>query len=108
MPDGANSVTARFVLGIKSNADGEIKYKARYVIGGHRDCFKHCMVHGDQNVQPSSARLLLALAMAYDFNVWSTDVKLAYLQSSEPLERKIYTSNPAPEFELEPQNVSSY
>ena len=35
--DWANALTARFVLAIKSNADGEIKYKARYVIGDHRD-----------------------------------------------------------------------
>ena len=34
LPDGANSLTARFVLAIKSTADGKIKYKAKYVIGG--------------------------------------------------------------------------
>ena len=67
---------------MKSNADGEIKYKARYIIGGHRDYLKHYMVHGAQTAQPSSARLLLALAMALEFDVCPRDVKLAYLQSS--------------------------
>ena len=28
LPDGANALTARFVLAIKSDADGNIKYKA--------------------------------------------------------------------------------
>ena len=46
LPDGANALTARFVLAIKSNADGETKYKSRYIIGGHRDVLKHFMVHG--------------------------------------------------------------
>ena len=102
LPDGANTLTARFVLGIKSNADGQIKYKARYVIGGHRDKLKHYMVHGAQTVQPSSIRLLLALASSMNFEVWSSDVKLAYLQSTEPLERRVFIREPDPEFELEP------
>lgn len=38
--DGANALTAQFVLAIKSNADGQVKYKARYIIGGHRDVLK--------------------------------------------------------------------
>ena len=41
VPNGANVLSARFVLAIKSNADGMIKYKARYVMGGHRYQMKH-------------------------------------------------------------------
>ena len=67
--------------------DGEIKYEARYVIGGHLDRLKHYMVHGAQTQQTSSARLLFALAAAHDFEVWTSDVKMAYLQSTEPLPR---------------------
>ena len=102
LADGANSLKARFVLGIKSNTDGEIKFKARHVIGGHRDHLKYYMVHGAQTMQPSSTRLLLTSANAFDFGVWSTDVKLAYLESSEPLKRCVFIHNPAPEFVLEP------
>lgn len=35
LPDGANALTDRFMLAIKSNTDSQVKYKARYVIGGH-------------------------------------------------------------------------
>ena len=48
LPDGSNALTARFVLSIKSNSDGKIKCKARYVVGGHRDRLRHYMVHGAQ------------------------------------------------------------
>ncbi len=50
LPDGANALTARFVLEIKSNSVGKIKYKARYVVGGHRDTLKHYMAHGVQTL----------------------------------------------------------
>ena len=56
LPDGANALTARFVLAVKSNPDGDVKFKARYVIGGHRNQLKHYMVHGGQTLQYSSAR----------------------------------------------------
>ena len=100
--DGANVLTARFVLAIKSSADGSTKYKARYVIGGHRDKIKHCMVHGAQTLQSASARLLLALASVLKFSVWSADLKSAYLQSTESLHRRVFVRYPAKEFNLNP------
>ena len=43
--DGSNVLTARYVLAIKSKLNEQIKFKARYVIGGHRDMIKHYLVH---------------------------------------------------------------
>ena len=102
LPHNANALPARFVLAIKSAIDGQTKCKARYVVGGHRDKLKHFMVHGAQTLQTASARLLVALALVFGFQIWSSDVKLAYLQSTEPLMRRVFIHNPAPEFELDP------
>ena len=74
--DGANSLTARFVFTINFNADGEVKYKARYVIGEHRDSINSYLVPGAQTLQASSSRLLLALASMFRISVCSSDVKL--------------------------------
>ena len=98
LPDGANALTARFVLAIKSSVDGRINYKASYVVGGHRDLLKQCLVHGAQTLQTSSTRLLIAIANAFEFDVWSSDAKLAYLESTEPLLRHVFITNPAQEF----------
>ena len=79
IPEGSNVLTARFVLAIKSIEDGEIKFKARYVAGGHQDKLKDYLVHGAQTLQAISVRLIIALSSIFGFNVWSADVKLAYL-----------------------------
>ena len=44
IPHG-NILPGRFVLAIKCTEDGEIKYRARYFIGGRRGRFKHMMAH---------------------------------------------------------------
>ena len=102
LPDGANVLTTIFLLAIKSNANGAIKCKARYVISGNRDKIKHFMLHGAQKLQVSSSRLLVALASVHSFPVWTSDVKLAYLQSTKPLERSVFIRDPAPVIELDP------
>ena len=103
IPEGANILTARFVLAIKSSVDGEIKFKARYVAGGHMDVFKDYLIHGAQTLQATSVRLILVLSSIFGFQVWSTDVKLAYFQSSTALNREVYIKRPAKEHELEPE-----
>eukprot|EP00171_Calliarthron_tuberculosum_P009468 IDg9468t1 len=73
VPLKANILPGRFVLAIKSTEDGKLKYKARYVIGGHRDRMKEMMVHDAATLQPQSIRLILALSVAEGFEVWTSD-----------------------------------
>lgn len=40
LPNGSYVLTALFVHAIESNAEGKVKYKARYVISRHRDSMK--------------------------------------------------------------------
>ena len=101
IPPEANVLTARFVLAIKSDAEGHERYKARYVMGGHRDQLKLYLVHDTQTLQQPSVRVILVIAAAEGYDVWISDVKLAYLQSGIKMKRKIYIRNPAPEFGLE-------
>ena len=84
-----NILPCRFVLAIKHN-DGTEIFKARFVIGGHKDREKAAMVHQSYNLKQSSVKILLALATILGFDVWDLDVKQAYLQSGSKLQRKVF------------------
>ena len=77
IPQGADVLNVRYVLAIKSSIDCKIKFKTRYVIGGHRDMLKRDFVHNAHTLHPTSVCLMIALAAALGFKVWSTDIKLA-------------------------------
>ena len=96
----ANLITARYVLAIKSDEYKEERYKARYVAGGHSDIMKDYLVHGAQTIQCKSALIILVVAKIKGFRIWVVSVKLAYLQYDKQLIRKIFITNPAPEFDL--------
>lgn len=42
----------------------------------------------------------------YQFDIWSSDVRKAYLQSNDPLSREKYLRDVPPEFELKPHERS--
>ena len=103
IPPNGHVLPGRFVLSIKSTEFGDEEFKARYVIGGHRDRHKEFMVHTSQILQPASVRLMLVIASIFNFEVWTSDVRQAYLQSAEPLSRAIYIDPPSPKFSLAPE-----
>ncbi len=80
----------RYVLTIKHAVDACVRYKARFVLGGHRDREKDFAVHKTVNLKQPSLRMILALATILSLDVWSQAVKKAYLQSGADLQRKIF------------------
>lgn len=102
VPPNGNILSGRFVLAIKSTVDGQIKFKARFVIGGHRDKMKNMMVHCTITAQPQTVRMVMSIASILDFNAWGSDVRQAYLQSTKGLDRQLYIMDAVPEFELNP------
>lgn len=81
---------SRFVLTIKHKNTGEEIWKARFVLGGHKDKGKDRVVHSATTLKQASIRLLIALATIFGFDMWSTDITQAYLQSESNLRRKIF------------------
>ena len=62
---------------------------------------KHYLVHDTRTISSCFTGLLLVFSAIFVFKVCSSDVKLAHLQSAEPMLRRVFVSNPAPEFELD-------
>lgn len=105
IPEDANVLPGQFVLLIKSTQDGSKTYKAPFITGEHRDKLKRPMVHFSQTMQPSSIRLTHALALNHNFDVWTSDVRQAYFQSSKPLSRDVLLKDPPPKFKLRSSQV---
>lgn len=60
---------------------------------------KNLTVHSSQIIQLTTIRLMLRIATMFDFEIWTADVRQAYLQSEDPLSQNIFIEDVAPEFE---------
>lgn len=93
LPDqsGENIVLSRFVLVLKYSTTGEVRERARFVIGGHRDKVKHRMIRTASTLSHTFfLRLVLALVSIFGFDVFSEDVRQAYLQSASNPQQTIF------------------
>ena len=100
--------TARFLLANKHKITGEVRFKARYAVGGHRDRLKPFLRHGLQTLQLIRTRVLLTVAAKLNFKISSTDEGLAYLQSDSLLQFKIYIKVSTIEFNIEGDMTPQY
>lgn len=57
------------------------------------------------NVRHSSIRMLWALASILGFDIWTTDIRQAYLQSLRPLLRDVFVQPPSDVIELRPDEL---
>ena len=94
VPHGANLLKGRFVLAIKDPGTKDQRFKARFVIQGHKDQEKQNMVTEAPTVLRHSVRLLLSLASMLDLEVWTRDITQAYIQSMSDLLRDVYLIPP--------------
>lgn len=76
------------------------RYKARFVLGGHRDRQKAFIVHTLLTVQTWSTRLLLANSEIHKIELWSEDAPQAYNLADKSLARLVIIDDVPPEFAL--------
>ena len=94
IPNRATNLNSRVQHSIKTNPDGSDKFKTRLMIQGHKEPYKGSVVSEAPTTLRSSIRLILTLNATFRFNIWSRDVKQAFLQSDFPLSRDLYIKPP--------------
>ena len=94
VPPGAIVLKSRVVHAIKKDSSGNEKYKTRLVIQGHLDPEKGKIVNEAPTILRSSTNVILTIAASMNFKIWSRDVKQAFIQSEDSLDRELYVKPP--------------
>lgn len=66
---GENVVPSRFIFAVKRSTTRETNYKARLVIGGHRDREMNRMVHTASTLSHTSVHPLLVIASFFGVDI---------------------------------------
>ncbi len=72
-----------------------INFKFRLIIQGHRDPMRNEIGAEAPTVLRSSTQLILSLSRAYQYPIWTRDVKQAFIQSAYPLGRPLFIKTPS-------------
>ena len=94
VPPGSTIPRSRVIHPIKKDLNSKEKFKTRLVIQGHLDPEKRRVVNEAPTILRSSSRIILSIAESLEFQLWSRDVKQAFLQSEDKLQRDLYIKPP--------------
>lgn len=86
----ANILVGRFVLAVKDEGTHRKISKAGYIVQGHKCFVKLSIVHSMSGARQYFAKILLVLAGTFGFQICSTEVVQANLQSAERLDLNIF------------------
>jgi len=104
LPSNREPIACKWVFRVKENADGTInKYKACLVAKGfhQQPVFDYTKTFFPV-IKPVTVRILLTLALSYNWSVHQLDVNNAFLNGI--LEEEVYMSQP-PSFECEDKSL---
>jgi hypothetical protein len=94
LPPDANLVGIRFVLCIKDPGTASQRFKARWILQGHHDRYRHIIANESPMLMRMMSRITVSLAATlFDSVLWTRDVEQAYMQSNH-LQRDIFTTPP--------------
>ena len=92
------------MLCIKDPGTPTQRFKARFILQGHHDAYRHKLANDSPMLMRMMMRVIVSLAATF-FNclLWTRDVEQAYMQP-KPLKRDVFTMSP-PEAKLSPGQV---
>lgn len=93
MPRNANVIGSLFVFKIKEDESHHLKLKAHLALHGNRDRDRYSVRRDSDSADLSIVRLIILLTIILGFEISTTDVKGANMQSG-PIQREIYVQYP--------------
>lgn len=103
LPAKSNLLGGLIIRCIKNVGKPSEKYKARFVVQGHRDSEKKLLIHDTATLRQASLPIILSVASAFTLDAWSLDITQA-CTCSKPSTRLFYV-RPDSSFGISPNLV---